>query len=78
MSRIYEALQKAESERKLDRREPEPRIPEQPISAGVGAAAAVAEPEETVFPAPNFVERPFVNEPYAQPPATAWAESRWI
>jgi len=46
MSRIYEALQKAESERKLERREPEPRPAEQPISAGIGVSAAVAEPEE--------------------------------
>jgi protein-tyrosine kinase len=69
MSRIYEALQKAEAERKSERREPEPRIPEQPIPAGVSAAAAIAEPEDAVFPAPNFAERPFFNEPYAQPPA---------
>ena len=43
MSRIYEALQKAESERKLERREPEQRVSETPVSAGM---TAVAEPEE--------------------------------
>ena len=35
MSRIYEALQKAESERKLERREPELGIPDQSASAAV-------------------------------------------
>jgi protein-tyrosine kinase len=68
MSRIYEALQKAESERKLERRESEPRVPEQPVSPGLGAAAAVAEPEEAaVFTTPTFVETPIVTEPYAEP-----------
>ena len=33
MSRIYEALQKAESERKLERREPELEIPEQSVAS---------------------------------------------
>jgi protein-tyrosine kinase len=67
MSRIYEALQKAESERKLERREPEPRIPEQAGSAGIGAAAAVAEREEPVLAAPGFTETPIVAEPYKEP-----------
>jgi protein-tyrosine kinase len=67
MSRIYEALQKAESERKLERRESEPRIPEQPVATGLGAAAAVAEPEDAVFPSPAFAETPIVTEPYASP-----------
>jgi protein-tyrosine kinase len=44
MSRIYEALQKAESERKLERREQEPRTAEQ--MANDGTVAAVAEREE--------------------------------
>jgi protein-tyrosine kinase len=65
MSRIYEALQKAESERKLERRESEPGVPEQPVSAGM-SAAAVAEPYETVLPSPIFAETPIVNEPYAE------------
>ena len=37
MSRIYEALQKAESERKLERREPELQASEQPFSAPMHA-----------------------------------------
>jgi protein-tyrosine kinase len=61
MSRIYEALQKAESERKLERREQEPGIPEHPT----GAAAAVAEHEEDA--APRFSETPIHSEPYADP-----------
>jgi protein-tyrosine kinase len=65
MSRIYEALQKAESERKLERRE-EPLIPEQPVSAGMGATA-VAEHEEAVLAAPGFTETSIVSEPYAEP-----------
>ncbi len=70
MSRIYEALQKAESERKLERREPEPRTPE-PLSPGIGAAAAVAEPEEAVFPAPGFDERRVVTDSFAERRAVA-------
>jgi protein-tyrosine kinase len=70
MSRIYEALQKAESERKLERREPEPRTPEQ-LSQGIGAAAAVAEPEEAVFPAPGFDERRVVTDSFAERRAVA-------
>ncbi len=66
MSRIYEALQKAESERKLERREPESRIPE-PFAAGMSASAAVAEPEDAAFAAPGFPETPIVTEPYAEP-----------
>jgi protein-tyrosine kinase len=62
MSRIYEALQKAESERKLDRREPELGIPDPPASA-----AAVADPEDAVFPLPRFAEAPIVTEPYTEP-----------
>ncbi|MGD0443669.1 MAG: CpsD/CapB family tyrosine-protein kinase [Edaphobacter sp.] len=47
MSRIYEALQKAESERKLERREPEQsRLPEQPFSVEPVLTTAVAEPED--------------------------------
>ena len=69
MSRIYEALQKAESERKLERREPEPRIPEQPVGAGVGATAAVAEPDDAAFAAHDFLESAVVTEPYAEAPS---------
>jgi protein-tyrosine kinase len=61
MSRIYEALQKAESERKLERREQEPGIPEHPT----GAAAAVAEHEDEA--APRFSEAPIHTEVYADP-----------
>ena len=63
MSRIYEALQKAESERKLEHREPE-RIAEQPFSA----AAAVAEHDVTFAP-PGFDEGPVLSHPYAEPSA---------
>jgi protein-tyrosine kinase len=66
MSRIYEALQKAESERKLERREPEPRVPENPVSAAMGAAAAaVAESEDRaagrIFAEPTFAEPSFAE-----------------
>src|ERR1700751_3273570 len=61
MSRIYEALQKAESERKSERREPELRIPEQPANS----AAAVAEPDETLVPAPRFSGEPVVDAPFS-------------
>jgi capsular exopolysaccharide synthesis family protein len=72
MSRIYEALQKAESERKLERREPE-RTSDQPVSAAM--AAAVAEPEEA-FPIPRFTgEASIVTEPYAEPATRMGAES---
>jgi protein-tyrosine kinase len=69
MSRIYEALQKAESERKLERREPELRVPDQPVNASVGAAAAVAEAEEPVATAPSFDAFPAVEAPYSDAPA---------
>lgn len=65
MSRIYEALQKAESERKLERREPELGIADQPASATM--STAVAEPEDAVFAMPRFAEAPIVTEPYAEP-----------
>jgi capsular exopolysaccharide synthesis family protein len=66
MSRIYEALQKAESERKLERREPELGIPEPPATAAM--TTAVAEPEDAVFPSPRFAEAPIVTDPYMEPP----------
>jgi protein-tyrosine kinase len=66
MSRIYEALQKAESERKLERREPELGIPEPPASAAM--TTAVAEPEDAVFPSPRFAEAPIVTDPYMELP----------
>jgi protein-tyrosine kinase len=66
MSRIYEALQKAESERKLERREPDLGIPDEPVSAAM--TTAVAEPEDPVFAMPRFAEAPIVTEPYAEPP----------
>jgi protein-tyrosine kinase len=43
MSRIYDALQKAESERKIEQRDTKPRIEERPIAAERFAATAVAE-----------------------------------
>jgi capsular exopolysaccharide synthesis family protein len=65
MSRIYEALQKAESERKSERREPELEATDEPVSA---ASTAVAEPEDAAFPTHRFSEAPIVTEPYSQPP----------
>jgi protein-tyrosine kinase len=65
MSRIYEALQKAESERKLDRRESELEIPDQPVTTTM--TTALAEPEDSVFAMPRFTEAPLVSEPYAEP-----------
>jgi len=64
MSRIYEALQKAESERKLERQqEPEPRTSEKPFSAAThAAAAAVAEVDEASIP--------ILTEPYVDTPRT--------
>jgi protein-tyrosine kinase len=45
MSRIYDALQKAESERKIERREPVQQVPEQSAAIEQFAATAVAEAE---------------------------------
>jgi protein-tyrosine kinase len=50
MSRIYEALQKAESERATERRESEPRIPTSLASTEVLLSTPVAEPEYLVAP----------------------------
>src|SRR5260370_21532806 len=72
MSRIYEALQKAESERKLDRREREVDIPKQPASATM--TRAVADPDEAVFATPRFAAASFVAEPYVEPPARRGGE----
>jgi protein-tyrosine kinase len=47
MSRIYEALQKAESERNSERREQEPRVSDHPVSTGM--TMAVAEAEDPTF-----------------------------
>jgi capsular exopolysaccharide synthesis family protein len=66
MSRIYEALQKAESERKSERREPELGVPDQLASAAM--TTAVAEPEDLAFSTPRYAEAPIVTEPYAEPP----------
>jgi protein-tyrosine kinase len=65
MSRIYEALQKAESERKLERREPELGIPDQPASAAM--TTAVADPDDAVFATPRFADLPIVTESYPEP-----------
>jgi capsular exopolysaccharide synthesis family protein len=74
MSRIYEALQKAESERKLERREPDLEIPDPPGNTTM--TTALAEPEDAVFAMPRFAEAPVVTEPYAEPsPRRAGGES---
>jgi protein-tyrosine kinase len=73
MSRIYEALQKAESERKSERREPELGIPDPPASAAM--TTAVADPEDAVFTMPRFAEAPIVTEPYAEPTRHGGGES---
>jgi capsular exopolysaccharide synthesis family protein len=65
MSRIYEALQKAESERNSERREPDRGIPDQAVSATM--TTAVAESEDAVFATPRFAEAPIVTEPYVEP-----------
>ena len=54
MSRIYEALQKAESERALE--QSQPRTPGQPAKAEPSAQAAVAEAEYTPPIAPHATE----------------------
>ena len=60
MSRIYEALQKAESERRLERREPEARTPEPTVNSAL-YATAVAEAEE------ERVAAPALADPYGAP-----------
>src|SRR5438309_2701278 len=65
MSRIYEALQKAESERHSERREPELDIPNQ----SPAMAAALADPEDPVFSTPRFADEPRITEPYPEPSA---------
>jgi protein-tyrosine kinase len=52
MSRIYEALQKAELERKPERRENESRIPERPTGGEMRLQTAVAEAEYAPVPVP--------------------------
>src|ERR1700678_279072 len=64
MSRIYEALQKAESERNSERREPEPRVSDHPVSAGI--TMAVAEAEDPAFAAPLFATPAFADT-YEEP-----------
>jgi protein-tyrosine kinase len=66
MSRIYEALQKAESERKSERREPELGSPDEPASAAM--TTAVADPDDAVFAMPRFAEAPIVTDSYVEPP----------
>jgi capsular exopolysaccharide synthesis family protein len=65
MSRIYEALQKAESERNSERREPGLGIQDQALSTTM--TTAVAESEDSVFATPRFAEAPIVTEPYVEP-----------
>lgn len=65
MSRIYEALQKAESERRSERREPVLPVTDEPAGA---ASTIVAEPEDAAFPTHRFSDAPIVTEPYPQPP----------
>jgi protein-tyrosine kinase len=65
MSRIYEALQKAESERKFERREPEFEIPDE----SAAKTTALADPEDPVFSTPRFADTSVVTEPYPEPPA---------
>jgi protein-tyrosine kinase len=67
MSRIYEALQKAESERKLERRDADPQGYEQPGSSEP-VATAVAEAEYEVAARAPFVGTEAVAEPYAPQP----------
>jgi protein-tyrosine kinase len=56
MSRIYEALQKAESERTSERREAEPRMTVPPVSIEVLSQTAVAEAEYSVAPESDTVD----------------------
>src|SRR5271170_7394775 len=65
MSRIYEALQKAESERKLELREPELQAAEPSFSESIHATAAVAEAEEERVAVP-IVTKPHVEAAYAR------------
>lgn len=71
MSRIYEALQKAESERTPEKREPEPRIPEHPANQ---APPVDFEPVAPVAVAVAEYEVPAVasaSAPYVAPAASA-------
>lgn len=73
MSRIYEALQKAESERTLDKRDREPRTPEQavepvqtvPLSDFEPLAQTVVTEAEYEVPAPEAPARPRYTAPAA-------------
>src|ERR1700679_3304532 len=63
MSRIYEALQKAESERKPERREDESRVPERSSSVEMRSQTAVAEAEYAPMPVPATVyTKPTLSE----------------
>ena len=63
MSRIYEALQKAESERKLERREPELRVPDQTAAAAMSGTTAVAESDERLLMSRGLAEDHGVSQP---------------
>ena len=66
MSRIYEALQKAESERQQERQEREPEVPERSIAAPpLRVAAALAEYDAAAT-------APIVSTVYAPPPVAAY------
>jgi protein-tyrosine kinase len=67
MSRIYEALQKAELERKLERRDAEPQAYEQE-GGSEPVATAVAEEEYEVAAREPFGRAEAVADPYAQQP----------
>jgi protein-tyrosine kinase len=73
MSRIYEALQKAESERKSERREPELGSPDEPASAAM--TTAVADADDAVFAMPRFAEAPIVTDSYVEPPLRMGGDS---
>lgn len=61
MSRIYEALQKAESERALERRDTDSRLPSEPAGVETLSQTAVAEAEY------GLVQPPMPTETYAEP-----------
>ena len=84
MSRIYDALQKAESERKTEQPAAKPRIEEQPVAAARSSVTAVAErehgkpsepPLSSAYSAPSLIDARAETFDFSQVIARPWSLS---
>ena len=78
MSRIYEALQKAESERKLDRREPDREYQSNRHESMVQHRRQLPSPKMQVACDTDFAEHRSSLSPMRSRPHDAWVRTRWI